>query len=238
MSYRSLLADALPPFADSIEGFTVTSAGTLLVRRPLPRNIAASVVAACEPHRRYEAIRALEHAMEPATWLELALRCGAGLPDSPMAILEGLRRVFPLYRPNAFLAGDAAHWWATVDHPLTVWRGCYEGVNEAGICYSQDPLIASEYVRPGGCGRARAVLVEATVVDGDYIAHRRTRTELELWALPERPVVVARHPLPLPYEFFRARSVPLRERLPLSSVPAVDDPPQPKPSRRARSLAT
>jgi hypothetical protein len=188
----------------------VTSAGTLLIRRPVPLRLALAVVDACPVHQRLDAVAEIERAMEPSTWLELVLRSSGTLLGSPLVILEGLRRVFPLYRSRDFLHGEAAEWWATARHPLTIWRGCYEGVNEAGLCYSQDPLTASRYVQPWGCGDARALLIEATVNEGDYIAHRKwPRGELVILALPERPAVVARHELPLTDAFFVERTVPL-----------------------------
>lgn len=213
--------DAGMPRRDGpIEGFTVTSAASVLIRRPLPRNLACSIVAACPPHHQFEAMKALEPAMRPEVWLDMVLRCAANLPDSPMAVLDGLRRTFPLFRPIQHLRGAAAEWWHNIKHPLTIWRGCYEGVNEDGVCYSQAPLRASLYVRPGGCGRARALLIEARVQDGDYIAHIRGRSELEVLALPERVSVVARHVLPVPEDFFQERTLPLSElRTPVVPAP-------------------
>ena len=89
------------PHDSPIEGFTVTSAASVLIRRPLSRNLGCSIVAACPPHHQFEAMKALEPAMEPAVWLDMVLRCSANLPDSPMAVLDGLRRTFPLFRRPA-----------------------------------------------------------------------------------------------------------------------------------------
>jgi hypothetical protein len=204
-----------------IGGFTVTSAASVLIRRPLPRNLAIAIVTACPPHHQFEAMKALEPSMQPDVWLDMVLRCSANLPDSPMLLADGLRRVFPLFRSYQHLRGAALEWWSNVTHPLTIWRGCYEGVNEQGMCFSQSPRTASWYVRPGACGKARALLIEATAQDGDYIARMRSRTELEVLVLPERPMVVARHVLPLPDEFFTERYVPLREVRPVVVVPAA-----------------
>lgn len=191
------------------EGFKVTSSGSVVMRRPVPRNVAAALALTYPKHRIWEAVAALEPSMEPWPWLDMVLRLGASSKHAPTPVVDGLRRTFPHFRPSVALIGKAAQWWNGAVHPLTIWRGCYEGVNESGVCWSQDPLTASSYAQPGGHGRARALLIEATVNDGDYIAHTRERSQLEILVLPECPVVVARHELPAEVDFFTQRRVPL-----------------------------
>jgi len=193
-----------------LDGLTVTSAGSVLVRRPVPRNLGISIVSCCPAEHQWTAINALEAAMEPVPWLDMALRCANILPTGPAPILDALRRHFGYYKADHFIHGEDLRWWNHVEHPLTIWRGAFEGINERGICYSQDPLTASRYADPRNASGARAILIEATVQNGDYIAHRRRRDEFELLVLPERPRINARHVLPLPDEFYAERTVSMR----------------------------